>query len=75
MFCSWKEWLTILFFKLCDKEIFKAVMHLLVTLFYGMYLQRAFRYLQMAADAGNSNAMAYLGKVHYSLSNLVNLLF
>ena len=50
-------------------------MHLLVTLFYGMCLQRAFRYLQMAADAGNSNAMAYLGKVHYSLSNLVNLLF
>lgn len=28
--------------------------------------QRAFRYLQQAADAGNSNAMAYLGKVcHY----------
>ena len=50
-------------------------MHLLVTLlFYGIYLQRAFRYLQMAADAGNSNAMAYLGKVHYSLSNLVKSL-
>ena len=28
----------------------------------------------MAADAGNSNAMAYLGKVHYSLSNLVKSL-
>ena len=26
-------------------------------------LQRAFGYLQQAADAGNSNAMAYLGKV------------
>ena len=25
----------------------------------------------MAADAGNSNAMAYLGKVHYFLSKLV----
>lgn len=31
-----------------------------------MCFQRAFRYLQQAADAGNSNAMAYLGKVsHY----------
>ena len=49
-------------------------MYLLVTLFYGIYLQRAFRYLQMAADAGNSNAMAYLGKVHYSLSNLAKSL-
>jgi len=28
------------------------------------HFQRAFRYLQQAADAGNSNAMAYLGKVH-----------
>lgn len=28
-----------------------------------IYFQRAFRYLQQAADAGNSNAMAYLGKV------------
>ena len=28
----------------------------------------------MAADAGNSNAMAYLGKVPYSLSNLVKSL-
>ena len=55
-------------------EIFKVTMHLLVTLFYGIYSQRAFRYLQMAADAGNSNAMAYLGKVHYSLSNLVKSL-
>lgn len=27
--------------------------------------QRAFRYLQQAADAGNSNAMAYLGKVSH----------
>ena len=28
----------------------------------------------MAADAGNSNAMAYLGKVHCSLSNSVKSL-
>ena len=34
------------------------------------YLQRAFRYLQQAADAGNSNAMAYLGKVY---SHAVNI--
>ena len=34
------------------------------------YLQRAFRYLQQAADAGNSNAMAYLGKVYSQAVNI-----
>lgn len=34
-----------------------------IMLFYDICFQRAFRYLQQAADAGNSNAMAYLGKV------------
>lgn len=30
---------------------------------HSLIFKRAFRYLQQAADAGNSNAMAYLGKV------------
>jgi len=34
-----------------------------VIMIHAIHFQRAFRYLQQAADAGNSNAMAYLGKV------------
>ena len=41
------------------------------TLIFCVYLQRAHHYFLMAAESGNANALAYLGKVNIVIRSML----